>query len=416
MKKFFSLLLLSLIIIPAFMFSACSSSSIYQKQQAFSSFAPDYIYALTNRISDYEKLVEKFEDKVTEHNAEIRYQESWNIISDTNKALLFALTGYDMYELDKKIGEYDLKTVSNDFHKDFTLYKDKDKDLSETGFICNYHYTGKETDSIIPSISIKKSSQGTALQDIADDVIKFWGANIKFEIAKGDEGVNITTSTHFKYPSEYFVKDESTTTLENETDYNYKIVRDDDNSTIFYVYIDKGSKFTKKVSFTPKSAVENAPIIKKVEKYNGDITQDSPDPSSLFIGSYDYEFSNTILIGTFKTIFNFPSGNFWCRQILDGNIKKDFEIYNLVNNVIVAKYDKTETNKVTNIEFVINADSSSGKLKNTVSKSLKITKLSDSPTIPDTFGELTSVDKKTARQIAAFSFANMQRTCECNNI
>lgn len=415
MKKFV-LVLLSLIVLPLFLFSGCDVSAIYTKQATGKS-ASDFFYSTYNAFNAFQSISNNYTQEPLFSLAQTnKLSKSWTLMDNTNKENIFALTAIDMFTNQKAFNFYDLSCLS-------TVENEIDDNLSNF-YLCeqgsttdkNYYYytlSGLESSGFIPTPSIidRTTTAVSALvdeydffglSDTSEDInIALWGNYLRLTVYNQSSNTIVVSEPVFAYPSAMEVP--------NVEVGDVKVVRNDSAKKIYVVYVGEDSNtYTKEVSFNTIDQATGK-VKKIIRKYLGDKSDINATPSS--IGTYEYELttdttSEVQITGTYETLYDKTNSYYYCKHT-KGSVRVTSEFYVLASNVILTRFHESIFSALTTIDFVIKANASSATLKyKTIERNGSIQLVAEETTLPATYGDLTTEDKQGVNPVISFNYEN----------
>lgn len=296
------------------------------------------------------------------------WQQQWANIHKVNTELKFALMGYEMFEYKKNVGVFDarfLHETANPTLQNFTLvFERKNNEI--------YSYTaglmGAENAATGLPVPVAKNAPAGAV-DIADEVIKLWGNNIKFSanLTSNTGLVTINISPVFSLPTEEQVNQTLQTEMQATIDAQKKCV------TI--VYDAGGQELTKEVRFTTGG---DGNVIKTVQKYDCNKTQEA-NKNAQPVATYTYALESApdaplALCGRFDFLFDQLTSSLFCQRIINnGNDYLHAEYYAVSGGHILGKIRQTKnarlpTGQTEITDLLLRQDIATGQMKYTFQK------------------------------------------------
>ena len=367
MKKF--LCALCLCVVPVVAFAGCGSLEFLSKVSTNATHAADFAYVVDNSLKTFKQSVLGNVQKsiglqnanfdvsayVADESAATIFDETiWDLVESTNAENMLAMVGANLYNTQAQNNYFDISFLSStqsDFLKSFFVEK---IGTSGTRTLYDAKLSGQEPQSLNLPVPFTSS---TTFVDSADNVIKQWGNNLRFEVAPASTGVRVAIKPAFSFPTQTAVEDTLTQDMQMQYLPEQQMVR------LVYTFADE--VFTKDVVF-----VEEEGIIKKyVSRYQGNKIQ-NPQLS----GANEYEY--TLELGSQATLnifceydisFSGADGGIYCRQSPTGqNVAVISEYYVVKSGEIVARIKESATlgtQKCTTIDMLINPNLSTGKIK-----------------------------------------------------
>lgn len=416
MKKFV-LVLLSLIVLPLFLFSGCDVSAIYTKQATGKS-ASDFFYSTYNAFNAFQSISNNYTQEPLFSLAQTnKLSKSWTLMDNTNKENIFALTAIDMFTNQKAFNFYDLSclsTVENKIDDNLSNFSLFEQGSTTDKYYYYYTLSGLESSGFMPTPGIINRTQPAVsslvdeydffgLSDTSEDInIALWGNYLRLTVETNNTSyTTINSDPVFAYPSAMEVP--------NVEVGDVKVVRNDSAKTIYVVYVGEDSNtYTKEVSFNTIDQATGK-VKKIIRKYLGDKSDINATPSS--IGKYEYELttdstSEVQITGKYEILFDKTNSYYYCKHT-KGSVKVTSEFYVLASNVILTRFQEVIVSSLTSIDFVIKANASSANLKyKTIDKNGNTKLVAEETTLFETYGELTTEDKQGSNPVIAFNYSN----------
>ena len=412
MKKF-SMALMLLFIVPMFVLAGCGGSSLLQKTSTTKT-PLGFISSVSSTINGFKDLTESDDYNTNDlkySGADYdNYETCWDIIQSTNKQLLFALTAYDMYEMQKDRGFYDLSCLGGaeeDNLNNFNLVKDT-VNSTDSQLIYLYKLSGNEASDFLPSPTPNMEHYIDTLDlGTFDGVdISTWGNWIRFTVKLANTNT-ITIEPVFIFPTAEEVPEVE------DTERGLKIVREGEKSRITVVYNVGGVTYSKRVSFITDEIEKTT--TKQVDYFVGDILEaGSSAGDELAPKSYFYELKSTseelFLCGKYEISFDRANSNLYCKTPGYNDSKRvSIEIFKMHTGEIITRYIKPlEGVQLQQVDFILYPDLISGSIKTERATTISFTRIGvdDGYMFDHTYGMVTEADRNSVNPIREFLMKN----------
>lgn len=402
---------LALAILPCILLVGCGGEKIKLKTQSFEpgKLIYDNVIEFTDDVRAFETLSAEFTQSLNT-DASQKLTFGWNLINNINKNFTFIMPALDMRINNRAVWSYNLSNVSTTL-SDFTLSLTNSDNANSKAYI--YYYSSNinslDQNSPLPQPVVKTPGYTTDKLSV-ETIIKSMGLALKYKVSPAND-YQVEVYSEFVYPTQAEVPEMLTGSIEMG-DY-LEIMRDDDGKVITIIYqLQNGNLAKKEVNFkTDSSTGKIRKIITFSECTDMNTLPYVFTPNSL--KNYEYDFSSSELIGTYKNIKAYnDTGFFKGEQVITNQISNKLEFFMLKDGNIMANYNAKEGTTVTTAELLIYNGGSNGKLKYK-NGSHKIESIEDifKNDKEQSFTKITNAERSATTKTYQFKFKDTETTC-----